>query len=48
MMAAFDLPQEKEWIPAASAPDGKYLIALNKIAKDSYLSVGPEYPFLVH
>lgn len=25
-------------------PDGKYLIALNKIAKDSYLSVGPSHP----
>jgi nitrous-oxide reductase len=26
------------------APDGKWLIALNKIAKDSYLSVGPSHP----
>jgi nitrous-oxide reductase len=26
------------------APDGKYIIALNKIAKDSYLSVGPSHP----
>ncbi|RXT03792.1 Sec-dependent nitrous-oxide reductase [Ammoniphilus sp. CFH 90114] len=26
------------------SPDGKYLIALNKIAKDSYLSVGPSHP----
>jgi nitrous-oxide reductase len=26
------------------APDGKYLVALNKIAKDSYLSVGPSHP----
>jgi nitrous-oxide reductase len=25
-------------------PDGKYIIALNKIAKDSYLSVGPSHP----
>ncbi|WLR50357.1 Sec-dependent nitrous-oxide reductase [Bacillus tianshenii] len=25
-------------------PDGKYLVALNKIAKDSYLSVGPSHP----
>ncbi|MFB3163680.1 Sec-dependent nitrous-oxide reductase [Neobacillus sp. 179-J 1A1 HS] len=26
------------------SPDGKWLIALNKIAKDSYLSVGPSHP----
>jgi len=26
------------------SPDGKYIIALNKIAKDSYLSVGPSHP----
>nr|WP_263324093.1 Sec-dependent nitrous-oxide reductase [Neobacillus sp. Marseille-Q6967] len=26
------------------APDGQWLIALNKIAKDSYLSVGPSHP----
>lgn len=26
------------------SPDGKYLVALNKIAKDSYLSVGPSHP----
>ncbi|MDL2343041.1 Sec-dependent nitrous-oxide reductase [Deinococcus sp. MIMF12] len=26
------------------APDGKYLIAGNKIAKDSFLSVGPSHP----
>ena len=26
------------------APDGKYIIALNKLAKDSYLSVGPSHP----
>jgi nitrous-oxide reductase len=26
------------------APDGKWIIALNKIAKDSYLSVGPSHP----
>ncbi|MCP8971014.1 Sec-dependent nitrous-oxide reductase [Ectobacillus ponti] len=26
------------------APDGKYLVSLNKIAKDSYLSVGPSHP----
>lgn len=26
------------------APDGKYIVALNKIAKDSYLSVGPSHP----
>jgi nitrous-oxide reductase len=26
------------------APDGNYIIALNKIAKDSYLSVGPSHP----
>jgi nitrous-oxide reductase len=25
-------------------PDGKYIVALNKIAKDSYLSVGPSHP----
>jgi nitrous-oxide reductase len=27
-----------------ASPDGKYLVALNKIAKDSYLSVGPSHP----
>jgi len=27
-----------------ASPDGKYIIALNKIAKDSYLSVGPSHP----
>ncbi|MGC5327280.1 Sec-dependent nitrous-oxide reductase [Brevibacillus sp. SYSU BS000544] len=26
------------------SPDGKYLVSLNKIAKDSYLSVGPSHP----
>ncbi|MEH7074806.1 Sec-dependent nitrous-oxide reductase [Neobacillus drentensis] len=26
------------------SPDGKYIIALNKIAKDTYLSVGPSHP----
>jgi nitrous-oxide reductase len=26
------------------SPDGKWLIALNKIAKDTYLSVGPSHP----
>lgn len=26
------------------SPDGKYIVALNKIAKDSYLSVGPSHP----
>lgn len=26
------------------SPDGKWIIALNKIAKDSYLSVGPSHP----
>lgn len=26
------------------SPDGKYLVALNKLAKDSYLSVGPSHP----
>lgn len=26
------------------SPDGKYIIALNKIAKNSYLSVGPSHP----
>ncbi|WP_017756245.1 Sec-dependent nitrous-oxide reductase [Calidifontibacillus oryziterrae] len=26
------------------SPDGKWLISLNKIAKDSYLSVGPSHP----
>lgn len=26
------------------SPDGKYFVALNKIAKDSYLSVGPSHP----
>ncbi|GHH97996.1 Sec-dependent nitrous-oxide reductase [Neobacillus kokaensis] len=26
------------------APDGKWIIALNKIAKDTYLSVGPSHP----
>lgn len=26
------------------SPDGKYLVALNKIAKDTYLSVGPSHP----
>ncbi|SDN00237.1 Sec-dependent nitrous-oxide reductase [Bacillus sp. OK048] len=26
------------------SPDGKWLVALNKIAKDSYLSVGPSHP----
>jgi nitrous-oxide reductase len=28
----------------SASPDGKYLVALNKIAKDSYLSVGPSHP----
>ncbi|EKN63216.1 nitrous oxide reductase apoprotein [Schinkia azotoformans MEV2011] len=28
----------------SASPDGKYIIALNKIAKDSYLSVGPSHP----
>jgi nitrous-oxide reductase len=27
-----------------ATPDGKYIVALNKIAKDSYLSVGPSHP----
>lgn len=27
-----------------ATPDGKYLVSLNKIAKDSYLSVGPSHP----
>lgn len=27
-----------------ASPDGKYLVALNKLAKDSYLSVGPSHP----
>jgi nitrous-oxide reductase len=27
-----------------TTPDGKYLIALNKLSKDSYLSVGPSHP----
>lgn len=26
------------------SPDGKYIVALNKLAKDSYLSVGPSHP----
>jgi nitrous-oxide reductase len=26
------------------SPDGKWIIALNKLAKDSYLSVGPSHP----
>lgn len=26
------------------SPDGKWLVSLNKIAKDSYLSVGPSHP----
>ncbi|GGJ58383.1 nitrous-oxide reductase [Anoxybacillus voinovskiensis] len=26
------------------SPDGKYLVSLNKLAKDSYLSVGPSHP----
>lgn len=26
------------------APDGKYLVALNKLAKDKFLSVGPSHP----
>ncbi|NDI33904.1 Sec-dependent nitrous-oxide reductase [Chengkuizengella sediminis] len=26
------------------SPDGKYIVALNKIAKDSFLSVGPSHP----
>ncbi|MCF6092451.1 Sec-dependent nitrous-oxide reductase [Microaerobacter geothermalis] len=26
------------------SPDGNYIVALNKIAKDSYLSVGPSHP----
>ncbi|MGC5327129.1 Sec-dependent nitrous-oxide reductase [Brevibacillus sp. SYSU BS000544] len=28
----------------SASPDGKYLVSLNKIAKDSYLSVGPSHP----
>jgi nitrous-oxide reductase len=28
----------------SASPDGKWLISLNKIAKDSYLSVGPSHP----
>ncbi|WML46306.1 Sec-dependent nitrous-oxide reductase [Neobacillus sp. PS3-40] len=27
-----------------ASPDGKYLIALNKLSKDTYLSVGPSHP----
>jgi nitrous-oxide reductase len=27
-----------------ASPDGKYLIALNKLAKDNFLSVGPSHP----
>lgn len=26
------------------SPDGKYIVALNKLAKDTYLSVGPSHP----
>ncbi|MDQ0154381.1 Sec-dependent nitrous-oxide reductase [Robertmurraya andreesenii] len=26
------------------SPDGKYIVSLNKLAKDSYLSVGPSHP----
>lgn len=26
------------------SPDGKYIVALNKLSKDSYLSVGPSHP----
>ncbi|WP_017434224.1 Sec-dependent nitrous-oxide reductase [Saccharococcus caldoxylosilyticus] len=26
------------------SPDGKYLVSLNKLSKDSYLSVGPSHP----
>lgn len=28
----------------SASPDGKWLVSLNKIAKDSYLSVGPSHP----
>lgn len=28
----------------SASPDGHYLVSLNKIAKDSYLSVGPSHP----
>ncbi|WP_047153612.1 Sec-dependent nitrous-oxide reductase [Aneurinibacillus tyrosinisolvens] len=28
----------------SASPDGKWIIALNKLAKDSYLSVGPSHP----